>query len=76
MISYRNPDVTQSQLTMDDYLRDGILAALDAVQEITGAPQVNLAGLCLGGTMALIALAYLAKPVKAIALPRRRSPTR
>ena len=60
MISYRNPDVTQSQLTMDDYLRDGILAALDAVQEITGAPQVNLSGLCLGGTMALIALAYLA----------------
>jgi polyhydroxyalkanoate synthase len=45
---------------MDDYLRDGILAALDAVQEITGARQVNLSGLCLGGTMALIALAYLA----------------
>ncbi len=60
MISYRNPDATLADLTMDDYLRDGILAALDAVQDITGAPKVNLAGLCLGGTLALIAMAYLA----------------
>jgi polyhydroxyalkanoate synthase len=60
MISYRNPDETLAHLTMDDYLRDGILAALDAVQDITGSPKVNLAGLCLGGTLALIAMAYLA----------------
>ena len=38
----------------------GLLAALDAVQDITGAPKVDLAALCLGGTLALIALAYLA----------------
>ena len=60
MISYRNPDVKLSHLTMDDYLRDGVLAALDAVQEITGAPKVNVAALCLGGTLAMIMLAYLA----------------
>ncbi len=60
MISYRNPDADMSGLTMDDYLRRGFLAALDAVQDVTGAPQVNVAALCLGGTMALIGLAYLA----------------
>jgi polyhydroxyalkanoate synthase len=60
MISYRNPDESMAQYTMDDYLRDGVLAALDVVQEITGAPRVNIAGLCLGGTLALIAMAYLA----------------
>jgi polyhydroxyalkanoate synthase len=60
MISYRNPDVKLSHLTMDDYLRDGVLAALDAVQEITGAPKVNVAALCLGGTLAMVMLAYLA----------------
>ena len=60
MISYRNPDESMAGLTMDDYLREGVLAALDAVQEITGAPRVNLAALCLGGTLALIAMAYLA----------------
>ena len=48
MISYRNPDASMSHYTMDDYLRDGVLAALDAVQEITGAPRVNVAALCLG----------------------------
>jgi polyhydroxyalkanoate synthase len=60
MISYRNPDASQAALRMDDYLRLGVLAALDAVQEITGSPKVNVAALCLGGTMATIALAYLA----------------
>ncbi len=60
MISYRNPDEAMAQYTMDDYLREGLLMALDAVQEITGAPRVNVAALCLGGTLALIALAYLA----------------
>jgi polyhydroxyalkanoate synthase len=61
MISYRNPDEKLSHLKMDDYLRSGVLAALDAVQEITGAKKVNIASLCLGGTMALVTLAYLAK---------------
>jgi polyhydroxyalkanoate synthase len=60
MISYRNPDASMSHYTMDDYLRKGILAAIDAVQEITGAPKIDLAALCLGGTLALIAMAYLA----------------
>ncbi|HTA39482.1 MAG TPA: alpha/beta fold hydrolase [Candidatus Acidoferrales bacterium] len=60
MISYRNPDASMSHYTMDDYLRKGILAAIDAVQDITGAPKVDLAALCLGGTLALIAMAYLA----------------
>ncbi|HEY2475865.1 MAG TPA: alpha/beta fold hydrolase [Candidatus Cybelea sp.] len=60
MISYRNPDAALSHLTMDDYLRDGLLAALDAVQELTGAPKVNVAALCLGGTLAMVMLAYLA----------------
>ncbi|GAA1834904.1 class I poly(R)-hydroxyalkanoic acid synthase [Pseudonocardia ailaonensis] len=60
MISYRDPDESLRELTMSDYLREGLLAALDAVQEITGAPKVNVAGLCLGGTMAAAALAWLA----------------
>jgi polyhydroxyalkanoate synthase len=59
MISYRNPDASMSHYTMDDYLRKGILAAIDAVRDITGAPKVDLAALCLGGTLALIAMAYL-----------------
>jgi polyhydroxyalkanoate synthase len=60
MISYRNPDATMRGLLMDDYLQEGLLAALDAVENITGTKKTNIAALCLGGTLALIFLAYLA----------------
>ncbi len=60
MISYRNPDKTLATLTMSDYLREGSLAALDVVEEITGTQQTNMAGLCLGGTMAMATAAWLA----------------
>jgi polyhydroxyalkanoate synthase len=60
MISYRNPDASMADFAMDDYLRLGPLAALDAVERITGSKTTNVAALCLGGTLALIMLAYLA----------------
>ncbi|HEY5256983.1 MAG TPA: alpha/beta fold hydrolase [Candidatus Baltobacteraceae bacterium] len=60
MISYRNPDATMRDYTLDDYLREGPLAALDAIQRLTGAPKVDVAALCLGGTLAVVMLAYLA----------------
>lgn len=59
-ISYRNPDASMAALSMDDYLRLGVLAALECVEELTGCKQVNIAALCLGGTLALLALAHLA----------------
>ncbi|AXH97967.1 alpha/beta fold hydrolase [Ornithinimicrobium avium] len=60
MISYRDPGVELGHLTMDDYLRQGVLSALDVVEEITGSPKVDLVGLCLGGAMATMAVASLA----------------
>ncbi len=59
MISYRNPDETMRNFKMDDYLRLGLLTAIDEVLRITGAPDLNIAALCLGGTMSAIALSYL-----------------
>jgi polyhydroxyalkanoate synthase len=59
-ISYRNPDAAQRDFGIDDYLRLGLLAAMDAVERITGKRQINIAALCLGGTLTLILLAYLA----------------
>jgi polyhydroxyalkanoate synthase subunit PhaC len=60
MISYRNPDASMASYTMDEYLRQGLLTALDVVEGVTGAKKVDLSGLCLGGTMVIIGLAYLA----------------
>ena len=45
--------------TMDDYLVHGPQAALDVVCEITGAPTVDIVGLCLGGAMTAITAAWL-----------------
>jgi len=59
-ISYRNPDASMATFGMEDYLQRGVLAALDAVERITGSKQTNIAALCLGGTLTLIVLAYLA----------------
>jgi polyhydroxyalkanoate synthase len=59
-ISYRNPDPSMAGLTMDDYLRDGWLAAVDGAAELTGSERVNVLGVCLGGTLTTIALAVLA----------------
>jgi polyhydroxyalkanoate synthase len=61
MISYRNPDEAHRNVKLDDYLVNGPLTALDAVCEITGADRVNIVGLCLGGTLTTMLLAYLAQ---------------
>jgi polyhydroxyalkanoate synthase subunit PhaC len=59
-ISWRNPDESMAALTLDDYLRDGLVSALDRAAELTGSERVNLVGVCVGGTLTAIALAVLA----------------
>ena len=58
-ISYRNPDETMRAVTLDDYLLSGPIKAIEVMQDITGADQVNLVGLCLGGSLTAMMLAYL-----------------
>ena len=60
-ISYRNPDSSMRDVDLEDYMLLGLRAALDAVCEITGAPRVNVAGLCVGGTLAVMLAAFLAE---------------
>jgi poly[(R)-3-hydroxyalkanoate] polymerase subunit PhaC len=60
VISWVNPDERQAQKGFDDYMREGPLAALDAIKTATGASKVNAIGYCVGGTLLAITLAYLA----------------
>src|SRR5215217_50567 len=60
MISWVNPDRDLAHKTFEDYMREGILEALEAVQQATGERAVNLLGYCVGGTLLAAALAYLA----------------
>ncbi|ALK30904.1 class I poly(R)-hydroxyalkanoic acid synthase [Burkholderia plantarii] len=60
LVSWRNANASIAGATWDDYMNDGVLAALDVVQQISAREQVNALGFCVGGTMLATALAVLA----------------
>lgn len=60
VVSWVNPDGSLAEKTFEDYLKDGVLAAVDAALKQTGAKQVNAVGYCIAGTLLSCALAYLA----------------
>jgi polyhydroxyalkanoate synthase len=60
VISWVNPDERLAHKDFADYLTEGTLAALDAVEKATGEKEVNALGYCLGGTLLAAMLAYMA----------------
>jgi polyhydroxyalkanoate synthase len=61
MVSWRNPVAEDRDISFDDYRTKGVMAALDAVSTILPGRPVHLAGYCLGGTLAAIAAAAMAR---------------
>ena len=60
VISWVNPDAKLAAKTFEDYMREGPLAALDAMEAATGERTANVIGYCLGGTLLAATLAYMA----------------
>jgi polyhydroxyalkanoate synthase subunit PhaC len=60
VISWVNPDERHAEKGFGDYMREGVFAALDAVEEATGEHKVTTIGYCVGGTLLAVALAYMA----------------
>jgi polyhydroxyalkanoate synthase len=65
VISWANPDESHADTGMDAYVKDGVIAALDAVEAATGEADADLVSYCLGGTLSAMTLAYLAQTGRA-----------
>src|ERR671921_347707 len=60
MISWKNPDSSMEETKFEDYMTLGPLKTVDVIREITGSENVNPVGYCIGGTLLVMTLAWLA----------------
>jgi len=60
VISWINPDKSLRAKTWEDYMKQGPLAAMDAIERVTGEMKVHTMGYCVGGTLLATTLAWLA----------------
>ncbi|MCP5208326.1 MAG: alpha/beta fold hydrolase [Hahellaceae bacterium] len=61
MISWLNPSSADRNLSMDDYRKQGVMAAIDTIAKIIPNTPIHSAGYCLGGTILSIAAAAMAR---------------
>jgi poly[(R)-3-hydroxyalkanoate] polymerase subunit PhaC len=61
VISWVNPDKRLGNKSWEDYMKEGLLAAMDVIERATGEMKVHTAGYCVGGTMLATTLAWLAE---------------
>jgi polyhydroxyalkanoate synthase len=61
VVSWVNPDERHADKGFEAYMREGIFAALDAIEAATGERDVAAIGYCVGGTLLAITLAYMAE---------------
>jgi len=61
VISWVNPDERLARKAFEDYMLEGPLAALDAIEQATGEREANVIGYCIGGTLLACTLAWMAR---------------
>ena len=72
LVSWRNADKLVANATWDDYIGNGVIKAIELVQDISKQKQINALGFCVGGTLIASALAILfargEKPVSSLTM--------
>jgi len=61
MISWCNPTADQAELSLEDYRKRGVMAAIEAINTIVPDEKIHTIGYCLGGTLLAIAAAVMAR---------------
>ena len=61
MISWVNPDARHADKGLAEYMHEGVLGALDAIERATGARDVSAIAYCVGGSMLSMTLAWMAE---------------
>ena len=64
IISWKNPDAQDHNLTLEDYINLGIMDALKVVNDIIPNQKVHSVGYCIGGTLLMIAMALMSSEAK------------
>src|SRR5205807_2436660 len=59
VLSWRNPTPAERDWRLETYLR-AMLEAIHAVRDISGSPDLNVAGTCSGGITTAMLLSHLA----------------
>lgn len=60
VISWVNPDERHAGKQFENYMLEGPLEAMAAIEKATGERDLNLIGYCIGGTLTAATLAYMA----------------
>ena len=71
MLSWRNPDANDRDLSLDDYLQTGVMEAMAHVRMASGVNRIHALGYCLGGTLLSIVASQLARTKEAAPLNPR-----
>lgn len=59
MVSWKNPDASYKDVGFEDYIKEGLVPAVNCANAICNTTQANVVGYCIGGTMVFAALAAL-----------------
>jgi polyhydroxyalkanoate synthase len=59
VVSWVNPDASYADTEFADYVTEGVLEAVDAVERATGESDINMIGYCIGGSLLATSLAYM-----------------